>query len=174
MERRATTGLHPERVPRPMPSFDVTRFLDAWRRRDFDRVLDMHADGLTLEVPLLGQISRGKEHLARRMEMAAAHISELTLDARRVVQQGRDVAALLHMGVRYAGQVPTPDGELDVDGKTLALDVALFLAADDAGRVVEETWVYDVASAARQLGFSWEHLEQMREEWLQRERATPT
>jgi predicted ester cyclase len=109
------------------------------------------------------------------MELGASHIAEMTLEPRRVVHEGRDVAALLRMGVAYAGEIPLPGGTtLDLDGKRLDLDVAMFLSTDDAGKIVEETWVYDVASAARQMGYSVEDLERIRDEAGLPERAAPT
>lgn len=157
-----------------MPSFDVTAYLDAWRRRDFDRILDLHADSLTLEDPVRGQLAWGKEELRRRMELGASHVSEITFEPRRVLQQGREVAALLHMGVAYVGEVPLPDGgTLDLDGKRLELDVGMFLVTDEDGKVVEQTWLYDVASAARQMGYSAEDLERIRQQAVE-EHARPT
>lgn len=138
-------------------AFDVNGYMDAWRRKDLDRILGYHAEDATMEDPLMGPVAQGKEYLRRHMGAEMPLMDELTLEPRLVTREGPRTAALVHLGVRYGGDLRRPSGEtVPLAGRSLSLDMGVFLESDEEGRITRETWVFDLAKAMRQLGVSEE------------------
>lgn len=145
----------------PQP-FSVDRYMDAWRRRDLDAILDMHADDAVLEDPIFGAVDRGKDYLAAHMGLEMPLMEEITIEPRSILQEGGHTAALVRVGVLYAQDQAVPGAEtLPTRGKRIAFDMGVFLDTDEQGRIQREVWTFDVASTMSQLGVSWDQVERM-------------
>ncbi|HEX7089909.1 MAG TPA: nuclear transport factor 2 family protein [Longimicrobiales bacterium] len=149
--------------------------LDAIEARDMQAVLDSLADDVTLEVEALATPIRGKPLLRDMLAGTMDAYDSVRIERRKIVESGRDVAALLGAHVKLGRDMEMLGETLPTAGKELDVRGAVFAEVDDAGKIKRLMRVRDTLGVVQQLGLSPERMralvEKFEEQVKQQRRA---
>jgi len=89
------------------------------------------------------------------------------------VAEGPDLAALLRIHARFAGDLEMLGETLATAGKALDVDGAIFARVDDRGKITWLMRVRDTLGIVRQLGLSTDQLDRLVRKFEERKTPRP-
>ncbi len=151
-------------MPRaPMTSFNIDTWLEAFRSRDMDRMLDAFADDAEIIAEGTDIRLGGKEKLRAYAEDALASVEDMDFDVLDAVHgdDGRSLAVLVRGHVEYGKDFEAFGEHFDARGKVIDLNAALFLTLDADGKITQLRRVRDNWPIMRAFGITGDEYDDM-------------
>jgi steroid delta-isomerase-like uncharacterized protein len=129
----------------------LTRYIDAFSRRDIDGVMALCAPDI-LHIHPFQQSVKGLKAVREENEAFFRAFPDLRVDLGRIISRGAWGAAEFVLKGTQTGKLEGPTGTIPATNRRIEHKVGGFWRLDSEGRVAEEHYYFDIVSFMKQLG----------------------
>lgn len=130
----------------------VRRVVDAINRSDAPGYAALFAPDAVMYDPFFPEPLKGREAIEATTKAVLRAFPDLQWRLRSVTDGGDRVAFDMTVSGVNDGPLEMPDGELSPTGRTMSVDMGIFLQLSPDGLITEERSYFDVTGLAAQLG----------------------
>jgi steroid delta-isomerase-like uncharacterized protein len=152
----------------------LNEMLSAMEARDMQRVLATLAEDVSFETEMLPTPIRGKQAVREMMRDGFNVYESIRIERKMVIGEGREVAALLSLRVRFDKDLHMMGESLPTAGKELNVMGAVFGEVDESGRLSRVMRVRDTLGVVQQLGLSPDRINALTQKLQERMQQPPS
>jgi steroid delta-isomerase-like uncharacterized protein len=134
-------------------------WFSAIESKDPEKILGFLSEDVTIKAEIFRSPIRGKEPIRALLQAMLGNYESIEIEREQMIEAGSEVAALVHIKVKLAGDLEILGTKLPTAGKRLNLEGALFLEVGEDGKISSITRVQDLWNLIYQLGLSSEQFQ---------------